>query len=52
MSRITITNSNNRNKATIDINPHELSIIQTSIALTMASIIETKYLFMNLLHQQ
>ena len=23
MSRITITNSNNRNKATIDINPHE-----------------------------
>jgi hypothetical protein len=42
MSRTTITNDNNRNKVTIDINLHELSIIQTSIALTMASIIETR----------
>jgi hypothetical protein len=37
MSRTTITNDNDRNKVTIDINLHELSIIQTSIALTMAS---------------
>ena len=52
MFKTTITNDNNRNKVTIDINPHELSIVQTSIALTMLSIIETKYLFMNILHQQ
>ena len=51
MSRTTITNDNNRNKVTIDINPHELSIVQTSIVLTMLSIIETN-LFMNSLHQQ
>jgi hypothetical protein len=42
MSRTTITNDNNRNQVTMDINPHELSIIQTSIALTMAYIIETR----------
>ena len=50
MSRTTITNDNDRNKVTIDINLHELSIIQTSIALTMASIIEIRRRVMTTYH--
>ena len=42
MSNTNITADNNNDRVTLDISRHELSLIKTYIALTIASIAETK----------